>query len=239
MTRMTRRLAAGTTILTIALLGMADCAQGTTPHGSALPASAAKVVAPAKAHPNHAPTPQQHHAAPHKSGQPTTKSPMAEAKPVWNTVTAGFALAKKLNKPILVDVFTDWCGWCKVLEKETLHNPEISKYIADKFVLVRCDAEDHADGEALATKYNIHVFPLVVIFEPNGQPKGGVVGFKPPAEFREKLDELMSGKEAKEPAKDPKEPANDPKQPTSDPTLPTKDLKQPTSDPKQPANDPK
>lgn len=132
--------------------------------------------------------------------KPGAQKPVATTKPagslVWNSVTTGFALAKKTNKPILVDFFTDWCGWCKVMDEKTFHEPTISKVLASKFVLVKANAEDGADGEKLSKDLQIRGFPTTVLFEASGKPKQMLVGFVPPEKFSVKLDEFLTGKAA-------------------------------------------
>lgn len=44
-------------------------------------------------------------------------------------------------KKIFVDVYTDWCGWCKKMDENTFQNPEVSKYMQDNFYMVKMDAE--------------------------------------------------------------------------------------------------
>ena len=44
-------------------------------------------------------------------------------------------------KKIFVDVYTDWCGWCKKMDKNTFQNPDVSKYMQDNFYMVKMDAE--------------------------------------------------------------------------------------------------
>ena len=44
-------------------------------------------------------------------------------------------------KKIFVDVYTDWCGWCKKMDKNTFQNPEVSKYMQDNFYMVKMNAE--------------------------------------------------------------------------------------------------
>jgi len=44
-------------------------------------------------------------------------------------------------KKIFVDVYTDWCGWCKKMDKDTFQNPQVSKYMQDNFYMVKMDAE--------------------------------------------------------------------------------------------------
>jgi len=47
----------------------------------------------------------------------------------------------KNPKKLFVDVYTDWCGWCKKMDKETFQNPEVSKYMQENFYMVKLDGE--------------------------------------------------------------------------------------------------
>lgn len=44
-------------------------------------------------------------------------------------------------RPILVDVYTGWCGWCKVMDKSTYGNKKVAAYINEHFYAVKFDAE--------------------------------------------------------------------------------------------------
>ena len=60
-----------------------------------------------------------------------------------------FEEAEKLNKekplPILVDIYTDWCGWCKVMDKNTFADPEVARILNEKFYPVKFNAEQRED----------------------------------------------------------------------------------------------
>jgi len=45
-------------------------------------------------------------------------------------------------KPMLVDIYTDWCGWCKRMEKDTYSNVKLAEYINQNFYPVKLDGED-------------------------------------------------------------------------------------------------
>lgn len=49
--------------------------------------------------------------------------------------------AEKKNKLIFIDVYTSWCGWCKVMDKSTFTDPAVIKYSSKKYVAVKLDAE--------------------------------------------------------------------------------------------------
>jgi thioredoxin-related protein len=59
----------------------------------------------------------------------------------WHTFEEAIELNKTNPKKILVDVYTDWCGWCKVMDRNTFSHPQISKYINENFYAVKFDAE--------------------------------------------------------------------------------------------------
>lgn len=44
-------------------------------------------------------------------------------------------------KKVFVDVYTDWCGWCKKMDKDTFQNPQVAAYMAENFYMVKMDAE--------------------------------------------------------------------------------------------------
>jgi len=48
---------------------------------------------------------------------------------------------KKQPKKVYVDVYTDWCGWCKVMDKKTFTNKEVIKYMNKNFYAVKFNAE--------------------------------------------------------------------------------------------------
>lgn len=59
----------------------------------------------------------------------------------WYTFTEATQLNEKAPRKILIDVYTDWCGWCKVMDKQTFSNPTIAKILNEKFYAVKFDAE--------------------------------------------------------------------------------------------------
>ena len=59
----------------------------------------------------------------------------------WYTIEEASALAKTNPRPIFVDAYTDWCGWCKKLDKDTFSNPVIAEILNNKYYAVKFDAE--------------------------------------------------------------------------------------------------
>ena len=66
-------------------------------------------------------------------------------------------------RPILVDVYTDWCGWCKQMDKKVFAEKTVSAYIHDNFYAVKLNAEQTED-----IVYDNHVFK----YDPNNGRRG-------------------------------------------------------------------
>jgi len=59
----------------------------------------------------------------------------------WLTIEQAYAMNQKEPRKILIDIYTDWCGRCKVMDRETYKNAEVIDYINKKFYAVKLDAE--------------------------------------------------------------------------------------------------
>lgn len=63
----------------------------------------------------------------------------------WMTWDEAVAQNKIKPKKIMVDVYTNWCGWCKVMDRETFTKPEIIRYVNDNYYAVKLNAEQRED----------------------------------------------------------------------------------------------
>lgn len=69
-----------------------------------------------------------------------------DASPVkWISFEEAVEKSKTDKKKIFIDVYTDWCGWCKVMDKNTFTDPQIAKLLNEKYYAVKFDAEQTAD----------------------------------------------------------------------------------------------
>jgi thioredoxin-related protein len=59
----------------------------------------------------------------------------------WMSYEEATNLSKKKKKKIFVDVYTDWCGWCKKMDATTMKDPRIVAYMNKKFYAVKLNAE--------------------------------------------------------------------------------------------------
>jgi thioredoxin-related protein len=69
----------------------------------------------------------------------------AQSQVKWYTIEEAFSLTKKEPKKILIDVYTDWCSWCKVMDSKTFNNRIIADYMNNFFYPVKFNAEQKTD----------------------------------------------------------------------------------------------
>ena len=107
----------------------------------------------------------------------------------------------KANKRYVVAVFSgsDWCGWCKKLEKEILSTETFRKGAVGRYELVYIDNPRNQDllsehgkenNRKLTSKYDVHGFPTVLILDANGE-KVAEMGYDAggPEKYLEKIEE--------------------------------------------------
>lgn len=78
------------------------------------------------------------------------------------------------NKPVMIDFYTGWCGWCKKLDKETYRNKEVVE-LSKNFVCLKIDAEKESQ---LAYRYAVRGFPTVIFTDVSGTVIGGGAGYR-------------------------------------------------------------
>ncbi|MDA3952366.1 MAG: DUF255 domain-containing protein [Bacteroidales bacterium] len=59
----------------------------------------------------------------------------------WYSMEDALELNKIEQRKIFIDVYTDWCGWCKKMDASTFTNPAIAKILNEEYYAVKFDAE--------------------------------------------------------------------------------------------------
>jgi len=109
----------------------------------------------------------------------------------WKEV---LAKAKAENKYILIDCYTDWCGWCKVMDKETMTQNEVIDMVTKNFIAVKMDME-HGEGVAMAMKYHVSGFPSFLYFNPEGRYVYQSAGYLKKDAFLDQLKKVLQPSE--------------------------------------------
>lgn len=124
----------------------------------------------------------------------------------WYTFEEAINLNKKAPRKIIIDVYTDWCSWCKVMDKESFHNPKIAKILNEKYYPVKFNAESTApvtfqghtfinEGQGNRPPHQLAIallqgklsYPSIVFINEKNQLITAVAGFQKP----ESLEPLL------------------------------------------------
>lgn len=117
----------------------------------------------------------------------------------WMTFDEAIAAQKKEAKPIFMDMYTDWCGPCKMLDKNTFHDAAFVDYISKNYYAVKFNAEGNSEINYKGKKYTnpeyvadrkgrnamhefagflkVQGYPSMYIFDAKGEVKAPIVGY--------------------------------------------------------------
>lgn len=98
--------------------------------------------------------------------------------------------AKQTNKPIFVDVYTSWCGPCKMMNKDIFPLESVGSYFNNTFINYQIDAEK-GEGVSLAKLYNVNAYPTYVFINPKGEFVYKFMGSMAADEFIKKAKEAL------------------------------------------------
>lgn len=124
----------------------------------------------------------------------TIIAPGKNEKLEWLTLAEAEAKTAIQKKDIIIDLYTDWCGWCKVMDRNTYTNPNVIRYIHDKFYPVKLNAEtrEKLSWRGKEFKYNdtyrVHdyailltggqlSYPSTIILPADGSPPQLIPGY--------------------------------------------------------------
>ena len=119
----------------------------------------------------------------------------------WMKFEEAIAANAKNPKMILVDVYTDWCGWCKKMDKDTFTDPRVVAHFQKNFYAVKLNAEDtnrkfpfmgktFTEAE-MAASMRVNSYPNFVIIEPGLQNIAQFPGYREPAAFLAGITDLI------------------------------------------------
>lgn len=84
----------------------------------------------------------------------------------WYTWEEAVKANTTVKKKFFIDVYTDWCGWCKTMDKETFSQPEVAEYMNANYYPVKLNAEQKED-----IVFGVDTFRYIL---PNGGKGRGV-----------------------------------------------------------------
>ncbi len=123
----------------------------------------------------------------------------------WMTMDEALAAQKENPKKIFMDVYTTWCGPCKMLDKNTFSDKNVIEYLNKNYYAVKFNAEGNDpvtyqdftytnpnyqaerkgrnSQHLLAHALKVNAYPTVVFFKENGDLIQGVPGYRTPQQL--------------------------------------------------------
>ncbi len=104
----------------------------------------------------------------------------------WSSFDAGLEQAKISHKKVLVDVFTEWCSWCKKMDSEVYSNSDIKDYLSKNFIIIKMNAEAnekiHYKGveyspAQLAAAFGVNGYPATLFLREDSEPITQLPGY--------------------------------------------------------------
>lgn len=110
--------------------------------------------------------------------------------------------AKAANKYVFVDVYTTWCGPCKMMDLSTYPDSLLGVSMNNKFISVKMQMDTtvnddalvksrYTDAHQLSKRYKIPGYPCLLFFAPDGQLIGKEIGFRNASQFMALLPQVL------------------------------------------------
>ena len=115
-------------------------------------------------------------------------TPQADAVNWQHDLAYGLKVAKNQGKPVMVDFYTEWCGWCKKLDSDTYSDQRVNE-ASKKFVCVKIDGDKQP---ALTGKYGVSGYPTIIFMDSNGNVVSRLPGFQAPDQFLASMNNVLS-----------------------------------------------
>ena len=125
-----------------------------------------------------------------------------EEKIEWLTIEEAAERSASEPRVIFVDVYTNWCGYCKVMDRKTFANPDVIKYVNENYYAVKLNAEDYTKFEfkgqttnngEIARAFRVSGYPTIVLIDDSFTQFTPRPGFRGPQDF---INLLQSYKES-------------------------------------------
>ena len=108
-------------------------------------------------------------------------------------VYTAFKTSSQEDKPVLLYLNADWCGYCRKMEAETFTDPEVLKELGDAFLWVKLDGDVDSDGQRFKSKFNVRGYPAIFLLDSEENELDRIAGYLPPKNFLEMMISMRDG----------------------------------------------
>jgi len=124
------------------------------------------------------------------AGCAEAKKPVPAGITWTRAIDAALADAQAHHRPILLDMYTDWCEWCHALDDTTYADPTFVRF-SKRFTMSRINAEVDT---ATAARYHVSGYPTVLVLNEKGDEIDRVVGYARAPQFVAQVEDVLAGR---------------------------------------------
>ncbi|EIM75847.1 thioredoxin-like protein [Nitritalea halalkaliphila LW7] len=131
----------------------------------------------------------------------TIRQTQAQEQIRWMQFEEAVQASAAVPKLVLVDVYTDWCGWCKKMDKETFTDKDVIAFINAHFYPVKLNAESTDRSfefrgksyteASIAKAMRVRSYPNFILMDARMENITQLPGYRKPKDFLESLERLM------------------------------------------------
>ena len=107
----------------------------------------------------------------------------------WLDIDGAKAVALNQRKPILVDIYAEWCGPCKSMDKNVFPDDSVQLILKSRYILAKINGDDPILGDTLRKQFHIKAYPTYIVLTPTGRERKRHVGFYSRSPFLEWLND--------------------------------------------------
>ncbi len=108
-----------------------------------------------------------------------------------NDLKTAYSLSNQQKKPMLITFGASWCTYCKKLEKTTLSEEDMVRYIEANFIPVHLDFDKNRE---VAKVLEVETLPTIIVLSPEADLLGKIVGFKKADSLKDELEKSAQNK---------------------------------------------
>jgi thioredoxin-related protein len=115
----------------------------------------------------------------------------------WVNFNDGFRQVKKDKKPAVIDFYTDWCKWCKVMDEKTFNNKKVKKILKKDYVTIKLNPEKSREKiefegktftpQEFVMAVGVQGFPATAFMDKDGKLITMLPGYVPAETFEQLL----------------------------------------------------
>ena len=107
-------------------------------------------------------------------------------------IKAAQAKATKENKIVMIDVYTEWCGWCKKLDADVYSRKDVADAVSKGFVALKVNPEKNAANKKFVDQFKVDGFPAIIFLNAKGKEIHRIRGYVPAPDFLKELKTAQS-----------------------------------------------